>query len=316
MTALCAGVALAVVLPAPVGRAVAETTGVLAARTAGVASLAGVGRVRGHRVGGNGLNGLRGLAERRDAVAGNLRRVGGDSVGGLELRRQVDEAFGSYARYWAESLRLPSLSRRELEAGMTAEGMEHLEAAREKGRGAIFALPHLGGWEWGGAWLASLGVPVSVVVEALGDREVFEWFVSFRRRLGMEVIATGADAGRRCLAALAANRVLCLLSDRVVGATPGVEVEFFGERTRLPAGAVTLSYRTGAPVLPAAVYFGRGSSEHRTVILPPLEAPRSQRFREDVVRGTQLLAHELERLIRAAPAQWHVMQPNWPAAGG
>jgi KDO2-lipid IV(A) lauroyltransferase len=35
--------------------------------------------------------------------------------------------------------------------------------------------------------------------------------------------------------------------------------------------------------------------------------------REDVTRITQLVAHELEELIRAAPEQWHLMQPNWPS---
>jgi lauroyl/myristoyl acyltransferase len=28
---------------------------------------------------------------------------------------------------------------------------------------------------------------------------------------------------------------------------------------------------------------------------------------------TQSLASEREELIRAAPAQWHLMQPNWPS---
>jgi KDO2-lipid IV(A) lauroyltransferase len=28
---------------------------------------------------------------------------------------------------------------------------------------------------------------------------------------------------------------------------------------------------------------------------------------------TQALAHEFEDLIRAAPEQWHLLQPNWPS---
>jgi KDO2-lipid IV(A) lauroyltransferase len=39
---------------------------------------------------------------------------------------------------------------------------------------------------------------------------------------------------------------------------------------------------------------------------------RSGRLRDDVVRITQELARRFEGLIREAPEQWHLMQPNWP----
>ena len=59
----------------------------------------------------------------------------------------MDESFASYARYWAESLRLPGLGFAEIDAGMSWSGVGHLEAAMDAGRGAILAMPHLGGWE-------------------------------------------------------------------------------------------------------------------------------------------------------------------------
>ena len=43
----------------------------------------------------------------------------------------------------------------------------------------------------------------------------------------------------------------------------GVEVEFFDERTTLPGGPATLALRTGAPLLPAAVYFTRTGHRYR-----------------------------------------------------
>ena len=38
--------------------------------------------------------------------------------------------------------------------------------------------------------------------------------------------------------------------------------------------------------------------------------------REDVARITQLLTTEIELLIRRAPEQWHLFQPNWPSDPG
>jgi KDO2-lipid IV(A) lauroyltransferase len=250
---------------------------------------------------------------RRTVVARNLRRVYGPGPDERAIAGLVGETFASYARYWAESLRLPSVASAEVDAGMTLHGFDHIERALAAGRGVIAAIPHLGGWDWGGRFLGGAGYPTSVVVEALSPPEVFEWFVGFRRRLGVDVIAVGPGAGPASLRALADNRILCLLSDRIVGSVPGVDVDFFGERTRLPAGPVTLALRTGAPIVPLAVYFGRRTDDHVAIIRPPLDLTRRGRLREDVARGTQALAGELEHLIRLAPTQWHLMQPNWPS---
>jgi phosphatidylinositol dimannoside acyltransferase len=113
------------------------------------------------------------------------------------------------------------------------------------------------------------------------------------------------------LRALRANRVVCLLCDRDI-AGDGVEVEFFGERTTLPAGPATLALRTGAPLLPVAVYF-RPHGGQRGWVQAPVPAERQGRLRDDVVRVTQALAGRFEQLIRKAPEQWHLLQPNWPS---
>jgi KDO2-lipid IV(A) lauroyltransferase len=262
------------------------------------------------RVAGSMLAAIPG--DRRRMVERHLARAEGRPLGRFERRRLVAEAFESYARYWVEALRLPSVPEAALRSGMTASGVGHIRRALAGGRGAILALPHLGGWDYGGAWLATQGFPITVVVEPLEPPELFEWFASFRRSLGMTVVPLGPSATSEVLRALRANHVVGLLCDRDVGAS-GVEVEFFGEVTTLPAGPVTLSLRTGAPVLPTAVYF-RGPSGHHGVVRPPLALVRGEgRLRDAVSCGMRQLAAELEALIRAEPTQWHLMQPNWPS---
>jgi KDO2-lipid IV(A) lauroyltransferase len=220
------------------------------------------------------------------------------------------EVFRSYARYWLESFRLPDISADELAAGLVADGIEHLDAAVAAGTGVIMALPHLGGWDFGGAWFAAQGYKATVVVEPLEPPELFEWFARFRSQLGVDVVPLGPAAGGALLRVLREGGIVGLVCDRDIGGT-GVEVEFFGERTTLPSGPATLALRTGAAVLPTAVYFEGG--RHRGVIRPPLDTARTGSFREDVARVTQALAHELEAFIRRAPEQWHLLQPNWPS---
>jgi KDO2-lipid IV(A) lauroyltransferase len=247
-------------------------------------------------------------------VERHLRRAD-PTLRGPALRRAVQQAFDSYAQYWVESFRLPGLSAEEVDAGFGYEGIDHIEDALHEGTGCILALPHLGGWEWAGRGMADMGVPITVVVEPLEPPEVFEWFVSFRRSLGMNVVPLGPGAGAAVARALRDNELVCLLSDRDIQGG-GVEVEFFGETTTLPAGPATMSLRTGAPILPTAVYFTELRDGHHGLVRPPLPAERRGGLREDVTRITQAIAHELEALIRRAPEQWHLFQPNWPSDPG
>jgi lauroyl/myristoyl acyltransferase len=178
----------------------------------------------------------------------------------------------------------------------------------------ILALPHIGGFDFAAAWLAGRGLPPAVVVESVEPPELFEWFADVRRAIGMEVIPLGPEAATGVIRALRENRVVCLLADRdIVG--DGMPVEFFGETTTLPAGPATLALRTGAALIPTAVYF-RPHGRHFVRICPPLPVERRGRLREDVARVTQDLARRFEELVRMAPEQWHVMQPNWPSDRG
>jgi KDO2-lipid IV(A) lauroyltransferase len=249
-------------------------------------------------------------SERRRMLRRHLRRVLGPDVPEAEVHRQAARAMAAYARYWVDAFRVPSLSGDELERSLSFSGREHIEAGLAAGRGVILALPHLGGWELAGAFVAAMGDPITVVVEALRPPEVFRWFAGLRQAMGMTVVPADAGAGAAVARALKANEAVCLLSDRDLSGT-GVPVDFFGERTTLPGGPATLALRTGAPLVPIAVYASwRG---HEAVLRPPLDTSRRATFRADVARVTQDLAAELEILIRRAPDQWHLLQPNWPS---
>jgi KDO2-lipid IV(A) lauroyltransferase len=280
---------------AEVARVLPDTLGEPAARVAGrVASLA--------------------MPDRRRLVARNLQRVSGGALRGPALQRAVFATFDSYGRYWLELFRLPKDVQAPLDPRIHIDGFEHIDAGLAAGNGVILALPHVGGWDYAGAWLAQQGHPPTVVVEPVEPPELFEWFAGAREALGMTVVQLGPEAGRAVLGALRRNRIVCLLSDRDLTGD-GVEVEFFGERTTLPAGPATLALRTGAPLLPTVVYFeGRGG--HHGVVQEPVPADRQGRLREDVVRVTQEMARRFEELIRAAPDQWHLLQPNWPSDRG
>lgn len=234
-------------------------------------------------------------------------------LGAVDPRRQALDMFAAYGRYWAETLWVRPRRRAEIEASTSLEGAEWIEKAKAGGRGMVLALPHMGNWEFAGPVATEVGLDLVAVAENLANTRIRDWFVDLRRRMDIDIVlATGSAAVMRALEAkLREGGAIALLCDRDLKGR-GVPVEFFGEETTMPPGPVTLAVRTGAPILPVAAYFEpRGA--HRVVVRPPVELPvwgeRSAVIRE----GTARLAKQLESLIRAAPDQWHMLQPNWPS---
>ena len=252
-------------------------------------------------------------SEQRLIVERNLRRTyaGGDEKSRGEMRRAVRATFVAYGRYYIDCARLASSGPAEVDAGFTFNNYQHISDARRMGPGAILVLPHVGSWEWAGVWLAQRpGMKVTAVVEPIDHPELFEWMGGFRRRIGMDIVAAGPDALGVLTRALNDGGVVCLLSDRDIGGG-GVEVEFFGERTTLPGGAAVLARRTGSPIVGVVVSSRNGKCHAEC--LPPIVISREGRLRDVVTEAMQRLADLLEEMIRTAPTQWHLMQPNWPS---
>lgn len=244
-------------------------------------------------------------------VERNLKRCYGNELGAKQKRELISEVYKTYARYYVDSARLVELSEQQVLAGITTENAHLITESIQRGKGTILVLPHVGGWEWAGSWLARcVGATVTAVVEPIANEELRNWMKNWRESVGMQILAINPKITSQLIERLRDNHVLCLLSDRNLG-TGGVEVDFFGEKTMVPAGAATLALRTGATILPVAVYH-QGNKNH-VYVRPAISPQRTGRLRQDVQRLTQIITSELEQLIKKAPTQWIVLQPNWPS---
>ncbi|HSY15083.1 MAG TPA: hypothetical protein VK816_03780, partial [Jatrophihabitantaceae bacterium] len=89
----------------------------------------------------------------------------------------------------------------------------------------------------------------------------------------------------------------------------GIEVDFFGERTRLPAGPAMLAAMTGAALLPVGLWFTADGGWGQR-IYPPIELPPG-RLADRARHGTQALAGRFADVISQHPADWHMLQKLW-----
>jgi KDO2-lipid IV(A) lauroyltransferase len=239
-----------------------------------------------------------------------MRRVHGDGVDPAEAARKVMQSYG---RYYAETLWVRGSRVDELRRHTVVEGLERITGARDQGTGMIYGLPHVGNWDVAAQVAADEKVPVVAVAEKLANERITDWFTELRAGFGIEIVLAtgGTEVMRKLESAIKDNKAVALLSDRDLKGR-GVEVEFFGESTTLPPGPATLALRTGAPLFPVATYF-EGSDGYRVVVRAAIPVPEEGTRSEKVAAMTQALAKEMETLIRAAPEQWHLVQPNWPS---
>jgi phosphatidylinositol dimannoside acyltransferase len=255
----------------------------------------------------------------------NLARVV-PSASAAQLDVLVRDGMRSYARYWCETFRLPTLDLAEVHARvdpfLTGRGpfLEALEA----GRGVVFAVPHSGNWDVAGVWLVEtlrrLGRPpeFTTVAQRLRPESLYRRFVAYRELLGFEVVAAedGSAAHRALIRRLRAGGIVCLVADRDITGT-GVEVQFLGEPARFPAGPARLAALTGALLMPAYPHFTPDGWQ--IPIAEPVTVGDGVRLRTGeartgaVAEATQAIADEFGRLIARAPADWHALQPIWTA---
>jgi len=250
---------------------------------------------------------------RVQVLEANLRRVTGPSVTGKELRALSRQTMRSYARYWLESFRLPTIGQDRIQADMHATGEENIQRNLAAGRGVIVALPHTGNYELAGAWIIGRGVGTfTTVAERLKPESLFQRFLEFREGLGMEVLpASGGDSRFGVLAQrLRAGGLVCLVSDRDVTGR-GIEVEFFGEKARMMAGPAALAVQTGAALLPATLWFDSDGWGARICDEVPVAEAGTRR--EKVAVMTQEVARYYEEGIRAHPQDWHMLQKVFTA---
>jgi phosphatidylinositol dimannoside acyltransferase len=255
------------------------------------------------RRGGRGVTRLR----------ANLSRVVGPDATPAELDLLVRDAMRSYLRYWMEAFRLPGLTPRQRVDSfqLVDDDEQRLADAVALGKGVVLVLPHAGNWDAAGAYVVGHGWPLITVQERLKPEKVFQRFLEFRESIGMEILPL--SGGERppldvLTEKLGQGYVVPLLAERDMSAR-GVEVTFFGGRTRMPAGPAVLAMRTGAPTFTVDLWYEEdGPKGH---IRGPLELPTEGALDERVRAATQLFADSMAAGIAEHPADWHMLQRMW-----
>ncbi len=215
-------------------------------------------------------------------------------------QEEVSSLLRANVREMGKSLcELPWVWRRPLsgvlQAVKSCRGLEHLQAARERGKGIILLTPHLGCFEIVSLYLAAQ-MPMTIMYRPPKLAWLDEVMRRGRQRGHTTLARTDIGGVRAMYKALKRNEAIGLLPDQVPGSGEGEWADFFGR----PAYTMTLVGRmvesSGASVLLCygeRLPRGDGYALHFT----PLD------FDMTLSIARQLNA-ALEGVIRACPQQY------------
>jgi KDO2-lipid IV(A) lauroyltransferase len=238
----------------------------------------------------------------------NFGRVLGVAPSDGAVRSLALSAYGTYARYLVELMRLPRLSVERVSELVMAEGVERIiEIWRESGHGLIVTAGHVGNNEAVAAGLAGHGLPIAAVADDSTFPEIFEHLR--RQREAWNITLVPWRNLREVYSVLRRAEILALLIDWGYR-DDGVPVRLFGAWTTLPEGPVALAAKTGAPIVHVAA---RRLPGNRFEAVPGEIVRVASTEPAEILRATQALADGLAATIAAAPEQWYSFKPMWPS---
>lgn len=248
-------------------------------------------------------------------ISGRYFRIVCDDIAqALQLPPDSDEvlriAYGFYENLgesMVEFLRLPYLSAEELRHWAQLDGVEHLEAALARGRGAILLTAHLGNWEICGTLMGLSGYPTTAITRAQSDSALTEMLQRVRRTHGLNVVSV-SDL-RACIRVLKDNQCLGILGD-LNTSSPAAFVQVFGRPAATYFGTAYLAHLSGAAILP--IFDERlPDHSHRVRIGPPIPPAETGDRRHDLFLTTIRTQQVIEQEIRRRPTDWFWLLQRW-----
>lgn len=245
---------------------------------------------------------------RRELARKNMQAALGNSLSEAQVHENVKSAFQSIGRTFVEFARFGVTDQESIRSMVVPDGQSHFERARERGKGAILLTSHFGNWEIMGAWVASIGHPVDLLVGRQSNPLIHEMINGFRRTIGVGVIELPEQL-RQVFKSLRNNRVIGMIADQHAPSESMI-IDFFGRPASAARGPAVFATRCDCPIIPA-VLIREAHDRHRVVAGQPIYPPHSGDDEADIRSMTHEHNRFFEDCIRKNPTMWMWTHNRW-----
>ena len=189
------------------------------------------------------------------------------------------------------------------------KGIEHLDEALKRGKGAFYLMAHYGNWEALGIYWGHENPSQVYSIARKLDNPYFENFIQQLRTTSGGGVFHKEGSPLKVVRALKNNSSVAVMMDQN-GGIGGLFVDFFGKKAATHRSLALLSYSTGAPVLPLIPY-PTEQGTYQAVLYPELKLEKTGDKESDIFRWTEEYQKTLEKIIRDRPEPWMWFHRRW-----
>ena len=221
--------------------------------------------------------------------------------------------FGEFGKLLVEIAKIKKLfSMDKIHRCGSPEAWKMLDEGLNGNKQFILVSGHYGNWEFAGTAIPRMtGIRMASLMRSFSNPLIGELILAQRGNADHSLVDKSKGL-RPVLQAIAEGRIISIIVDQHAATAEGVEVEFFGHPARQHKTPALLHLKTGLPVIPTI--FRRRSSdnfEFDCVLGEPILLSGTGDKEKDVAAVTQMIAWEIEDIIREEPVQWLMAPRLW-----
>ena len=244
--------------------------------------------------------------EIRTTIYRELSRCLGTRYTTKDIKRITKRSFEIYVKMHFENLLLGKLTKKSVERMVSVEGVEHLDLALSKGKGAIVLLSHFGSFlmvlpalGFMGYRINQLGSPPVLILKHHG------LIHRIKEKAYSNLPVTFLRSDRALMPAIEAlkkNEILAVAFDGREGRS-WVPTRFLDQTFLFSPGPIKMAMITGAPILPTFIVRQKNNTQ-RLIIESPFEFEPMEHKKEFVSVNVRRLAKVFEQYILRYPCHY------------
>ncbi|MEE9199682.1 MAG: hypothetical protein V3U26_07820 [Dehalococcoidia bacterium] len=250
----------------------------------------------------------------RDRLSANVRRVLGPSADEDVVKHVTLGVFRNTAWNLYDMITIPRFDSDTIEHKLTIHGWDNFLQALDRGKGVVMASIHMGNMDVAVQVITARSVKLTILNQVLKPPQFYQVNTRLREHHGMSMLPVTYSGLKGAMRRLRKGEVVAIACDRAIQGS-GLTIDFLGEETIIPVGAVQLAQRTGAAIVPAfAVRLER--DRYAFYFEPPIFVSNGRERNSSIREPLTKIVRLMEQYIRRFPDQWMVFDPVWNLGPG